>query len=45
MEVLGIGQGKMLGEIKKDLVLDKAKGNIISEKDIYNILEGKIQGF
>jgi hypothetical protein len=42
MEILGIGPGKMLGEIKKDLVLDKAKGNIIEEKDIYTFLKGRI---
>jgi len=42
MEVLGIGPGKRLGEIKKDLVLEKAKGNIIEEKDIYTFLKGRI---
>jgi len=43
MEVLGIGPGKILGEIKKDLVLEKARGNIIEQKDIYTFLEGKIR--
>ncbi len=43
MEVLGIGSGKILGEIKKDLVLEKARGNIIEQKDIYTFLEGKIR--